>query len=170
LADEGKTHKEIAKAVHISPKDIGVILRQYTGDYKDELDIQIPKDLSIESKCYRMFKEGKSNVDVAITLNIPGYDVMAYYLNYQRLSDMDGFIRLYKDLGQDLKLFVFLYERLKEEGLLTKKEILNLVNVECNLRDLEYRINAECQELGRLNLQRLEIIDQIRAIGGVAKL
>ena len=32
LANEGKTVREIAKEVHISPKDIGEILRTITGD------------------------------------------------------------------------------------------------------------------------------------------
>jgi hypothetical protein len=32
LANEGKTTREIAKAVHISLKDIGKIIRKVTGD------------------------------------------------------------------------------------------------------------------------------------------
>jgi hypothetical protein len=168
MAEEGKTHREIAKNLHISLSDIGKIIREYTGDDKGDPDYPLPKDLTVESKCYKMFKEGKSNVDVAITLNIPGDEVRVYYLNYQRLLHMEKFIQLYTDLKEDLPLFVFLYERMKDEGLFNQKEILHLVNVECKLKELAYRIDLECQEIGRLNLQKLEIIDQIRAMGGVA--
>jgi hypothetical protein len=168
MAEERKTHREIAKDLHISLNDIGKIIRNHTGDDKDDLDYPLPKDLSVESKCYKMFKEGKGNVDIAIALNIPAKDVMDYHLNYQRLLDMDDFIKLYRELGGDLRLFVFLYNRMKDEDLLNRREISNLVNVECKLRDLSCKIDMECQELGRLNLQRLDLIDQIRAMGGVA--
>ena len=64
LASQGKTTREIAKAAHISPKDIAIIIRRFTGDEKDYQN----KSPSITSKAFQMFKESKSKVDVAIVL------------------------------------------------------------------------------------------------------
>jgi transposase len=38
LAKEGKTTREIAKIAHISLKDIGEIIRKFTGDDKKDSD------------------------------------------------------------------------------------------------------------------------------------
>ncbi len=38
LAKEGKTTREIAKIVHMSLKDIGIILRKITGDEDPKLE------------------------------------------------------------------------------------------------------------------------------------
>jgi transposase len=169
LANEGKTTREIAQIAHVSLKVIGSIIRKFTGDDKKQEHNEIlTKKLSRDSKCLQMFKEGYNNVDVAITLDMPGDDVMANYMDYQRLQELDDFIQLYRDLGYDRPLFILLYKRMKAEGLLTQKEILNLIRVESELKVLASEIDKECQEIGRLNLIKLQLIDQIKAMGGFA--
>ncbi len=168
LANEGKSTREIAQVAHVSLKDIGIITRKSTGDDKKQHDEILTKKLSLDSKCLHMFKEGNNNVDVAITLDMPADDVMANYLDYQRLQKLDDFIQLYRDLGNDLPLFILLYKRMKLEDLLTKKEILNLIRIESDLKELAYKIDKECQEIGRLNLIKLQLIDHINALRGIS--
>ena len=73
LAEEGKTTRAIAKNVHISLKDTGDIIRKHTGDeIRDQDQVKKP---TLESMAFTMFKEDKSNVDVAISLNLPAVDV-----------------------------------------------------------------------------------------------
>jgi transposase len=65
LATEGKTTREIAKAVHISLKDIGKIIRKVTGD--DESPVEKEKEeekkqkwlksLSPYARSFQMFKD-----------------------------------------------------------------------------------------------------------------
>ncbi|ALI36872.1 hypothetical protein NMY3_02682 [Candidatus Nitrosocosmicus oleophilus] len=168
LANEGKTTREIAQVAHVSLKDIGSIIRKYTGDDNKKQHDEIPtKKLSLDSKCLQMFQEGHSNVDVAITLDMPADEVMANYMDYQRLQELNDFIQLYRDLGDDRPLFILLYKRMKAEGLWSKKEILRIVSVESDLKDLAYKVEEECKEIGRLNLLKLQLEDRIRAMGGI---
>jgi transposase len=65
LANEGKTTREIAKAVHISLKDIGKIIHKATGDEKsprererkDEKKQKWLKSLSHYAQAFQMFKD-----------------------------------------------------------------------------------------------------------------
>ena len=66
LASRGKTTREIAQTVHVSLLDIGKIIRRFTGEESEYQN----KDLSITSKAFQMFKENKSRIDVAISLNL----------------------------------------------------------------------------------------------------
>jgi DNA invertase Pin-like site-specific DNA recombinase len=67
LAEEGKTTRYIAEKAHVSLKDIGTILRRYTGEEESPYR---EKGLSMCTRAFRLFKEGKNLVDVAIDLNI----------------------------------------------------------------------------------------------------
>jgi hypothetical protein len=67
LASHGRTTREIAKAAHISPKDIGTIIRKFTGE---DTDYQT-KPHSLTSKAFQMFKENKSRVDEKSSLVDP---------------------------------------------------------------------------------------------------
>ena len=65
LAEEGLTTREIAKRVRISLGNIGKILKEHTGE-----ESSINKKLSLDSKAFQLFKEGKSPLDVSISLEL----------------------------------------------------------------------------------------------------
>jgi hypothetical protein len=75
LASERKTTRTIAQVAHVSPKDIGTIIRRFTGE---ETEYQ-NKDLYLTSKAFQMFKENKNRVDVAVALNLEADDVVALF-------------------------------------------------------------------------------------------
>ena len=87
LYKKNNSIREIARLVHMSFRDIGVIInkaklqaereRGYTTDEE-------PK--SSESRAFKMFSEGKSPVEVAITLDEPGDRVRAMYREYWELT------------------------------------------------------------------------------------
>jgi hypothetical protein len=58
LAEEGKNRREIAKAAHVSLKDIGIIIRNYLGEDENEATYS-GKGLSMNSKAFNLFKENK---------------------------------------------------------------------------------------------------------------
>jgi hypothetical protein len=166
LANEGKTTREIAKQAHISLKDIGSILRRHTGDENAEAyEMKSLKKHSLESMAFQMFKDGKSNVDVAITLDMPAEDVISLHLDYQSMLNLDSLVFLYKDLGDDLRFFIELYQRLKEEGLTTMKDILEMARAQVQIRDLGTTINQLYDEIGRLNLIRMDLREKINESG-----
>lgn len=169
LANEGKTTREIAKQAHVSLKDIGSIIRKHTGDDNAETyGMESLKKHSLESKAFQMFKEGKSNVDVAIALDMPAEDVITLNQDYQRMRNMDSLVYLYKDLGNDLRFFIELYQRLKEEGLTAPKDILEMARAQVELRDLGTTINQLYDEIGRLNLIRMDLRDKIVALQNIS--
>ncbi|HEU5119432.1 MAG TPA: hypothetical protein VFT71_00470 [Candidatus Nitrosocosmicus sp.] len=162
LANDGKTTREIAKEVHVSLKDIGSIIRRYTGDDNAEAyGMESLKKHSLESNAFQMFKEGKSNIDVAIALDIPAEDVITLRQDYQRMLDLDCLVYLYRDLGEGLRFFVELYQRLKEEGLMTMKDIAEMARAQVQIRDLGTTINRLYDEIGRLNLIKMDLRDKI---------
>ena len=81
LAEEGKNTREIAQTVHISLKDIGTIIRKYLGEEEDET-VYSGKALFMNSKAFKLFKENKNLVDVAITLNIETDEVLGMYYDW----------------------------------------------------------------------------------------
>ena len=97
LAKEGKTTREIAKIVHISLRDISIILAKETGDYervKREKHIQEAekeklkkwKSLSPYARAFQMFKDKRPLADVAIELDIKSSAVLDFYNDYLRLT------------------------------------------------------------------------------------
>jgi transposase len=108
LASEGKTTREIAKAVHISLKDIGKIIRKVTGDADEspaaekEMEEEQKKQnrmksLSHYAQAFQMFKDGKSLVDVAIEIDQESIIVLNYYKDYLRLTRMKDLVILYDE-------------------------------------------------------------------------
>jgi len=95
LASQGRTTRENAKAAHISPKDIGTIIRRFT---REETEYQ-NKSPSITSKAFQMFKENKSRVDVAIVLNLESDDVITLYEDYMKLLNLDKLFTFTRNWG-----------------------------------------------------------------------
>jgi hypothetical protein len=68
LSNEGRTTRKIAKAVHISLKDIGKIIRKITGDEESPTEKESMKEnkqkhlksLSYYAQAFQMFKDKKS--------------------------------------------------------------------------------------------------------------
>ncbi len=120
LGEEGKSTWFIAEAAHVSLKDIGTIIRRHTGE-GEELACQ-GKGLSINSRAFKLFKEGKNKVDVAIALDIDADQVLRRYEDYLRLLSLDHLTAMYKELGNyGLYFLNYLYNQLKWGALRLKR-------------------------------------------------
>jgi hypothetical protein len=89
LYKEGRTFKNIAKEMHMSFRDIGAIINKAKLQAERERgyaaeDIQ-PK--SPESQAFKLFSEGKSTVEVAIALDLPGDRVRAIIVGRIKCND-----------------------------------------------------------------------------------
>ena len=100
LAYEGKTTREIAKAVHISLKDIGKIIHKVTGDEDSSIEKESEeekkqkwlKSLSYYAQAFVMFRDKKSLVDAAIEIDQEANIILNYYTDYLRLTKMKGLV------------------------------------------------------------------------------
>ncbi|HZH38483.1 MAG TPA: hypothetical protein VEX17_00265 [Bacillales bacterium] len=154
LAHEGKSTRHIAQLVHISPKDIGTIIRVYNSEEKEAPD----KQLSISSRAFKLLKENKSLVDVAITLNLDAWDVLDRFNEYLQLSSKDKLMSMYRELGDDdIQLLEHLYKELKLHGLDNKNDISNIVQQCEKLKNLDNDINKIANIIGMLNFTKMRL-------------
>jgi len=130
VAEASKTTRHLSQVAHISPKDIGTIIRRYTVEDSEYQG----NSQSLNSRAFKMFSDGKSLVNVAIALDIGADEVLGIHNDYLRLLNLDSLMTLYRDLDDnDFNLLMYLYRQLKWEGLANRNDILNVVQMEDNL-------------------------------------
>ena len=103
---EGKTLKEISKIVHMSFRDISRIIKAYDKKVrlqqtkKEQENNQQPttKELSLSSRAFILYQDGKKPDEVKVLLNIPfkkGMIFWAQYLKSIRMFESFEFYQLY---------------------------------------------------------------------------
>jgi len=85
LYKQDKTTREIAERTHMSFRDIGVITDEVKAEverkagHTDEHEIDNMRSKSKESQAFKLLSEGKTPVDVVISLDLPADEVHAIY-------------------------------------------------------------------------------------------
>src|SRR6185437_16278050 len=158
--------QEIAKHVHISLRDIGTIIHKETGD--DELKKEKEKQerlkyLSTYAKSFQMFKDRKPFEDVAIELDLDTDTVLFFYEDNLRLLKINWLVKIYKDLKEDFPLFIYLYKRVKEEGL-NKHDITVLVKGQQDLKFMEHRVDLFSDFIRGQQLQKQQLEQEIKML------
>jgi hypothetical protein len=159
LANEGKTTREIAKEVHVSLKTIGEILNKVTGDDKDNKE-QRPKDKSDYARAFQMFQDGRPLTEVAIELDIESPTVICYYEDYLKLVNMGWLVTIYKEVKDDLPLFLRLYGRIKKEGL-NKQQIVELLKTPDRLLHLKKKMNVYNDNIWEMHAKKVKLEKEI---------
>ncbi len=98
LANQGHSTRDIAKAAHISLKDIGTIIRRHLGEEEVVAADPPDKSMSLTSRAFKIFKENKTLVDVAITLNMDADEVLGLHSDYLQLSNKDKLMSIYREI------------------------------------------------------------------------
>jgi hypothetical protein len=83
---KGYTYKQLTRELRMSPNQI----RE-----NDDAIVNKKKELSLSSKAYKLFYEGKNNVEVAIKLDLPQDQVTQFRLEYWRLQNQNKLESLY---------------------------------------------------------------------------
>ena len=112
----------------------------------------------MNSKAFKLFKESKNLVDVAITLNIETDEVLGMYSDYLRLLNLQKLMTIYKEMGDEhFSLLEHLYNDLKCEGLGNKKDIHRIVEQAGKLRSLDQALIETAADIGRLNSIKFQL-------------
>src|SRR3712207_3302913 len=123
--NQGKTTREIAKIERISIRDISAILKEEEArrqKYKDQRQQE-----QISSKAYTLFSEGKTPIQVAITLNLGQPEVIKLYREYWKLKRLHKLYSAYTELGDEgLGAFLKLYRLMKKKGM-SIEQVVNAV-------------------------------------------
>ena len=77
-------YRDIAKELRMSPNQIREIIKRH--EEKNEAIANKKKSISLSSQAYKLFSYGRTNVEVAIKLDIPQAQVTQFYLEYLRLE------------------------------------------------------------------------------------
>ena len=169
--------QEIAKHVHISLRDIGTIIHKETGDDElattekqkvDELKKEKEKQerlkyLSTYAKSFQMFKDRKPFEDVAIELDLDTDTVLFFYEDNLRLLKINWLVKIYKDLKEDFPLFIYLYKRVKKEGL-SKHDITVLIKSQQDLKFMEHRVDLFSDFIRGQQLQKQHLEQEIKML------
>ncbi len=157
LAEGGHSTRQIAKAAHVSLRDIGSIIRHYTGEEEEATVEPKDKSLTLNSRAFKLFKENKDLVDVAIALNMEADEVLGLHSDYLQLSNKDKLMSLYWEMGDDVHQLVYLYKQLEWYGLANRKDIISIAQKEEKLKNMDKVVFDTYGEIGRLNSIKMEL-------------
>ena len=156
LLKEGKTYREICHIAHIAPRDVKSISEKYEQQKRLENNKRkrnnkksTTKKLSKCSQAYGLFRKGKTQVRVAIDLNLDFQKVRKYWLEYLRLKNMTKLYNLY--IGNEYHLddlFRIYYFMLRNEIPIKDCEnvLRNAHNI-INLKGIISNLKAEIEKL-----------------------
>jgi hypothetical protein len=73
------TYKQLTRELRMSPNQIREIIKRH--EEKNDVITNQKKVLSLSSQSYKLFSEGKNNVQVAIELDLPQEKITQYRLD-----------------------------------------------------------------------------------------
>ncbi|MGZ8891236.1 MAG: hypothetical protein ACXW0J_07535 [Nitrososphaeraceae archaeon] len=148
LREEGKTYRDIAHELLISPREISKILKKANGEMEEKERKKIV--LSNTAKALQLYKKGKSPTEVAIKLDLSPQEAQSLYLNYLSLNNHHHFIETFKQFDNDsLQDIINLYHLMKQEGI-GKKEIVEtskMINDLPKIKEEYYDISDQLPDL-----------------------
>jgi transposase len=83
--NKGYPYRQLTRELRMSPNQIREIIKRH--EEKNDAIANKKKMLSLSSQAYKLFSEGKSNVQVAIKLDLPQEQVTQLRSGYWRLQD-----------------------------------------------------------------------------------
>jgi hypothetical protein len=150
--NQHKSYAEIAEIEKMSPRDIHAIIKE------EEARRQKDKQQELSAEAYKLFSEGKTPVQVAITLNLGQPEVSKLYLEYWKLKRLHKLYCAYTELGDDgIGDFLKLHKLAKKEGV-SREQVVKLLQLadEDNpfgLSRLEKRRNWLINKIHDLDMQ-----------------
>jgi uncharacterized protein YlzI (FlbEa/FlbD family) len=128
LYNQGKTIRDIAREVRISFRDIGMILKKASGEKEENQNKKQSLLLSTSSQAYQLFSEGKTLIDVAISLNLGESETTKYYEEYLNLKQMHELKMVYDEIGPDVMHFLELY-KMSKDAHMKPDQVINLLQM-----------------------------------------
>lgn len=137
--------------------DISSILkRELPEEYADKIPV-----LSVETQALQLLSEGKTLVEVAITLNASSEDVIQYYKRYLRLKLMYSIVNMLDIHKDELRSLLLLLREVKRSGLGLKGATLalrnksELVTTKRELESFKLQLAYKMNERATMELARI---------------
>ena len=88
------------------------------------------KELSLSSKAYKLFYEGKNNVQVALKLDLPQEQINQFHLEYWRLQNQDKLEQLYMLAKGKVSVLWKIYKELMIMGGMSIEEVASVISTD----------------------------------------
>jgi DNA-binding CsgD family transcriptional regulator len=148
LREEGKTYRDIAHELRMSPREISRVLKKANGEIEEKERKKIV--LSNTAKALQLFKKGKSPTEVAIKLDLSPQESQSLYYNYLSLNNVHHLVETFKEFDNDsLQDIINYYDYMKENGISKEKivETIKMSNDLPNIREEYQEISDQLPEL-----------------------
>ena len=166
LYSQGKTYRQIAEEVRISPNDIHAILKKKEEEKNNNAVTNNQKQRQeLSSRAYELFSKGKTSVEVAIALNLTEPKVSKMYRGYWKLRRLDKLIIIHKETNGKLWPFWKLYQRLVKKNGMSIAQVVNVVDIAIHkLPYMESLYRQAKHEVDNLQRIRQGLIKDIEAL------
>jgi hypothetical protein len=161
---KGYTYKQLTRELRLSPNQLREIIKRHEEKKNDAIANE-KKELSLSSKAYKLFYEGRTNVQVAIKLDIPQAQVTQFCLEYWRLQDQDKLESLYTvTKGKASRLWKLYRELVIQRGM-SFEAVANAVDIDLNrLPDMEALLEETTKAVARKEVKVDILEDRIHSL------
>jgi len=161
LHQEGKTIREIAQQVHMSFKDIGIIIRRIDGQ-EDDIEIKDLKNKSKDTQALYLFSIGKTPLEVTIELDLTTTVVHEIQEEFWALNQLHELNFVYDEIKTFLPSFLKLFHCLKNNKMLGEKYISDVLRYVGNdLPQLTDRIQCLSNDVINLEDKKRNLLDRL---------
>src|ERR687892_1884511 len=161
--NKGYTYNQLTRELRMSPNQIREIIKRY--EEKNDAIANKKKELSLSSKAYKLFYEGKSNVEVAIKLDLPQDQVTQFRLEYWRLRNQNKLESLYIVTKGKVSGLWELYKELVIKRGMSIETVANVVDIDLNrLPDMEALLEQTTKAVARKQVDADHLEKRIRSL------
>lgn len=107
LLEKNYTYSQIIKELHVSPTFIAMVKKEVTGE---------DRPLSLTSKAFKIFLEGKQPVEVAISLNLTTDEVLKIHNDFLKLPNHGEVATILFENKENLK-FLDVFQHIRKKIL-----------------------------------------------------
>jgi hypothetical protein len=147
----------------MSPNQLREVIKRH--EKKNDAIANKKKELSLSSQAYKLFYEGKTNVEVAIKLDLPQEQVTQFHLEYWRLQNQDKLESLYMVTKGRVPSLWKLYRELVINRGMSIEAVAKVVDIDLNkLPDMESVLEQTEKAVARKQIDMEIIKDRIRSL------
>jgi hypothetical protein len=163
---KSKNYREIAKLVHISFRDIKQIIKAYEKKVelqkkKDENNQQsTTKKLSLSSRAFKLFSDGKSSTEVVIELDIQPEKVERLWHQFLKSERMEDCYEFFQEFQYDIPILLSINNFMKRNNV-SAKNIVNILRTANDVINLNQRISNLKAEIEKLEQMKKDYSSQI---------
>jgi hypothetical protein len=171
--NQGKTIREVCRIMGKSSHDITPVTKEHRirlaqnyalANGERSVVVQQEQDRVIPNvKAYKLFDEGKSPLEVAAELNLPGPQVQQHYGEYWNLRGMHGLVTIYPEIQDSMGYYLKLFRLGKEKGV-TPEQIMNLIRMADSIHKLQdklHRLQGEVVDISTRKSEEQEELNDL---------